>query len=472
MDQEEVIEKIKQALNLASELPDLEFKTASNNIPKDIWRSISAFANRRGGGLVVFGIGSDNKEVFGCSKIEEMQRKLGEIFNDKMSFVLRPNYFLISWESNKTILAVYIPECPKDYMPCYFRPVGLPNGAYIRDGNSSRKLTDNEFRTYIASSKEFQFDLSEAVNTKLWDLSEEKITFLLKKKEELVKRGASPEFNNELLRNLGIISKFDGEYVPTIAGYLLFSQNNPQARYPFERYVIRCVRYSGNDVSSEIIDKSDIGGTLDEQIDNVYKFILKNIKKTAQITGTKRVERYEYPEEAIRELIANAIIHRDYKIIETFTQVTIFEDRITITNPGCLPHGVTIDNIRDAQFSRNSIIAGRLKDLEYLEEFGRGIDLVIGKMEEWNLSPPLFRNLVNSFQVILLGQKYKNLNERQQKIINTLLLVGKLTIRDCVKKILRGTPRATINKDLKDLREFKIIKSHGASINTFYTLGF
>lgn len=471
MNQQEAIEKIKYALNLASELPDLEFKTAKNNIPKDIWRSISAFANRRGGGLIVFGVESNNKDVIGCYQIESMQRKLGEIFNDKMSFTLRPSYYLISWEHNKTVLAVYVPECPKDCMPCYFRPVGLPNGAYIRDGNSSRRLTDNEFRTYVASSKEFQFDLSQAVDTKLEDLSKDKIIFLLEKREESVKRGAKPELNSELLKNLGIVSKFDGEYVPTVGGYLIFSKNNPQIGYPFERYVIRCVRYAGNDVSSTIIDKSDIGGTLDNQIDDVYKFILKNIKKTALIVGTRRIERFEYPEEAIRELIANAVIHRDYKIIETFTQITVFEDRIVITNPGCLPPGVTIDNIRDAQFSRNLIIAGRLKDLDYLEEFGRGINLVIKKMEEWELSPPLFRNLVNSFQVILLGKKYKNLNERQLKIINTILIVGKLTVKDCLK-ILEGTPRATINKDLKDLREFNIIKSQGASVNTFYTIGF
>ena len=472
MNKKEIIEKIKYSLSLASELPDLEFKTATNHIPNDIWRSISAFANRRGGGLIVFGIYSNNKDVVGCSQVENMQHKLGEIFNDKMSFVLRPNYHLINWENSKTLLVLEIPECPKDYMPCYFKSVGLPNGAYIRDGNSSRRITDNEFRTYIASSKEFQFDLSEAINTKLRDLSKNKITFLLEKREELVKRGAASELNNELLKNLGIIAQFDKEYLPTVGGYLIFSKINPQNKFPFERYTVRCVRYSGNDVSSEIIDKNDIGGTLDEQIDDVYKFILKNIKKTALIVGTKRIEKYEYPEEAIRELIANAVIHRDYKIIETFTQITIFEDRITITNPGCLPPGVTIDNIRDAQFSRNSIIAGRLKDLDYLEEFGRGIDLVIRKMEEWELSPPLFRNLVNSFQVMLLGPKYKNLNERQLKIINILLIVGKLTIKDCVKKILRGTPRATINKDLKDLRDFNVIKSHGASVNTFYTLGF
>ena len=107
--------------------------------------------------------------------------------------------------------------------------------------------------------------------------------------------------------------------------------------------------------------------------------------------GTKRVERYEYPEKAIREIVANAVIHRDYKITETYTQVNVFEDRIEIFNRGCLPQGVTVENIRDAQVSRNETIAARLKELDYLEEYGRGIDIVFNEMTKWNLLSPIFK---------------------------------------------------------------------------------
>jgi len=470
MTDEQIIEKIKQGLTISSELQDLEFKTSRTNVPNDIWKSISAFANRRGGGLIVFGINLEKNEIVGCENMDLMQRKLVEYFNDKMSFVLRPQYHVINLDG-KNILALNVPQCPKDYMPCWYKPVGLPNGAYIREGNTSRRITDNEFRTYIATSKEFQFDLSEAKSTTLADLSEQKILNLLKKRELDVKRGADARIDNNLLQNLNIAAKYDEEFKPTIGGYLIFAKDSPQKINAYERFLVRCVRYSGNNAANEIIDSADIEGTLDVQIDDSYKFVLKNIKKTAEIIGTKRVERFEYPEAAIRELIANAVIHRDYKIIETFVQVKIFDDRIEIINPGSLPPGVTVDNIRDAQFSRNSMIAGRLKDLDYLEEYGRGIDIVLKRMEEWNLPSPLFRNLVNSFEVILLGNKYKNLNERQRKIIDMLLIKGKLTAQDC-QKILKGVPRATINHDLRDLKNLGVIESHGASVSIFYTLAF
>jgi ATP-dependent DNA helicase RecG len=183
------------------------------------------------------------------------------------------------------------------------------------------------------------------------------------------------------------------------------------------------------------------------------------------------VEKYEYPEDGIRELIANAIIHRDYKIIETYNQIRIFKDRIEIVNPGSLPPGVTVENIKEAQFSRNSMIAARLKDLRYLEEYGRGINIVIKKMWEWNLPSPLFRNAGNSFEAILLGERYRNLNDRQVKLIDVLLLKSRLTVQDC-RKILRGIPRATINSDLKKLRDCGIFITKGASVNTYYELAF
>lgn len=470
MTEKQIIEKVEYGLSISSELSDLEFKTASKSIPNDIWKTISAFANRRGGGLVVFGVSEAKNAVVGCQNIQFMQTKLVEYFNDKMSFVLRPEYHVIQY-NGLTMLAVFVPECPKDYMPCYYKPVGLPNGAYIREGNTSRRITDNEFRTYVATSKEFQFDLSEAVNTERTDLADEKVVYLLDKSEIAIKRGANSLITDDLLANLGIISNFDSQFKPTIGGYLIFSNRPPQVKHPYDRYIVRCVRYAGNSVADDIIDSADIRGTLDVQIDETYRFVLKNIRKTAVIVGTKRIERFEYPEAAIRELIANAVIHRDYKIIETYTQIKIFSDRIEVSNPGSLPPGVTVENIKDAQFSRNAMIAARLKDLDYLEEYGRGIDIVLKSMEEWQLPVPLFRNLVNSFDVILLGDQYSQLNRRQMKIIDTLLIKGRLTVKDC-QKILPKVPRATLNKDLRDLKGLGVIVQHGASINIFYTLNF
>jgi len=203
----------------------------------------------------------------------------------------------------------------------------------------------------------------------------------------------------------------------------------------------------------------------------MHKFILRNIKKSAEIVSTKRVERYEYPEKAIREIVANAVIHRDYKITETYTQVNIFEDRIEIFNAGCLPPGVTIENIKDAQVSRNEVIAARLKDLDYLEEYGRGIDIVFNKMKEWDLLPPIFKNTSNSFKVILMGKKLSILNDRQVKVWEYLIVNKKVTAKEC-ENLFKEVSRKTVYNDLSKMEKLGLIERRGESINRHYISAF
>jgi len=87
------------------------------------------------------------------------------------------------------------------------------------------------------------------------------------------------ELYDNVLQNIGLIKVCDEVLKPTIAGYLIFAKENPQNKLQFERYKIRCVRYRGSGVSSDILDKADIVGTLDEQIDLMHSFVLRNIKK-------------------------------------------------------------------------------------------------------------------------------------------------------------------------------------------------
>jgi len=475
MNKDEARKLINEAFRYQSETSSVEFKDARGGLPKGMWKSVSAFSHRPGGGIVVFGVVEDKNEhklsVLGSEIIDNLQEKIGDLTNNEMSFVIRPEYYLLEKE-NKNLLAVYIPECPNQFKPCYYKSGGIPDGAYIRDGNTSRKITDEEMRNFIENSKKLKFDMTVAEGTSIEDLSNDKILELLVKSGKRTKRETfSENISFELLKNLGIADIFNSLQLPTIAGFLIFSKNKPQEKQNFSRYVVRCVKYKGSNVATDIIDNIDIDGTLDCQIDDMQKFILRNIRMGAEIIGTKRVERYEYPEKAIREIIANAVIHRNYKITETYTQVNVFEDRIEVLNPGCLPPGVTIENIKDAQVSRNEIIAARLKELDYLEEYGRGIDIVFNKMREWRLLPPIFKNSTNSFKVILMGEKLSKLNNRQVKIWEYLVENKRITAKEC-ENILPDTPRQTINYDLSKMRKMGLLHSVGESIGTYYEANF
>ena len=301
-------------------------------------------------------------------------------------------------------------------------------------------------------------------------LSEDRIKFFLEKSAKRTGRvfNSLAPLSQSLLKNLGIIERFENETFPTVAGFLIFSKEKPQNFDHFSRYVVRCVRYSGVTVASPIIDKADIDGLLDEQIDSIQKFILRNIPLNATIVGTKRIEKYEYPEEGLRELVANAVIHRDYRLTETYTQVNIFSNRIEISNPGNLPTGITVENIKEAQFSRNEITAGILKDMDYLEEYGRGIDIVFSRMADEGLLEPIFKNVSNSFKVILLGKVFTELNERQVSIWHVIHEKGKSTTRELMTHFDNKISRATISNDLNKLIELNLINLVGSASNTHY----
>lgn len=476
MEEEKVIEIIKKAATeYGSETAKVEFKDGRGGLQKRTSEAISAFSHKPGGGIIVFGVIDDkiHKRIsfVNLNNIADLQESFSSMISE-MSFTIRPDYFILNINDSQ-ILAVYIPECPDQFKPCYYKPTGLPNGAFIRDGNTNKKMTEDEMRHLISLSKRLKIDRLIAEGTSLSDLDSEKIKVFLTESAERTKRMSadnSPTF--EVLKNLGIADDFKNIKAPTVGGFLIFSKdNNPQAFPYFSRYVIRCVRYKGLSVSSEIIDKIDIKGTLDYQIDEMEKFILRNIKKSAKIIKTKRFERYEYPEEALRELIANAVIHRDYQITETYTQVNIFEDRIEILNPGCLPPGITVENIKDSQFSRNEVMAATLKDMGYMEEYGRGIDIVFDKMLEWGLPKPIFKNTANSFKVILPGEKLHSLNERQMQIWDYLIDNKTINAKQC-EKLLRGVPRPTLNRDISSMQKMYLIEPVGSSVSRYYKLKF
>ena len=475
MDEPKVKQIIEEAVRLGSETSSVEFKDARGGFPRDTWKTVSAFSHRPGGGFVVLGVTEDrlknSMEVTGITELAVLQEKMSNVVSTQMSVVIRPEYFPMTLDG-KTILVIYIPECSDQHKPCYHKDTGMPNGAYVRDGNTDRKITHDEMLRFLDNAKLSKFDSTQALDTQLSDLSEKKMYDLLTRMGQRTNRDARiEEIAFDLLKNLGIADTFDSGNFPTIAGFLIFAKEKPQLKRSFSRYIVRCVKYRGSNVATDIIDKADIDGTLNEQIDTMQKFILRNIRTSAEIVGTKRIDRYEYPEKAIREIVANAVIHRDYRITETYTQVNVFKDRLEIFNPGCLPPGVTVDNIRDAQVSRNEIIAARLKDLDYLEEYGRGIDIVFTETEKWGLLQPIFKNTTNSFKVILPGEKLSKLNDRQFRIWDYLVEQKRITATACAE-LFPAISRATINNDLSRMQELGLIHSGGASMNTYYEPNF
>ncbi|MBU1119532.1 ATP-binding protein [Patescibacteria group bacterium] len=110
MDKEETIKLIEESIKNKTETSSIEFKTARNDLPKSIWKSVSSFSHRPGGGIIVFGIDEDKNKhkltIVGTDVIDNLQEKIGDLANNEMSFTLRPEYHILEMKG-KAILAIY-----------------------------------------------------------------------------------------------------------------------------------------------------------------------------------------------------------------------------------------------------------------------------------------------------------------------------------------------------------------------------
>lgn len=466
----QLLEVISQALERKTETHTVEFKDATGGSPyKSLWRTISAFSNSYSGGVIVFGVKEHEDktpEVVGIKDLGKLQEQLVAYLSDKMVSCGKYTLKILSLEG-KDVLALAISELPHESKPCYYKDNGLPRGACIRVGNVDKQITDQELKSFLQYSSQYKFDqtIINAVTDK--DLSAEKIDHFFKKSAGRTGRTVQPESYAKTLQNLNLTVKTNDVIRPTLAGFMFFAKEPPQDYAETSRYIVQCVKYAGTRPGSPIVDKQSVIGTIDEQVEAVLKFILNNISLHARIEGAKRVETYEYPEEAIRESIINALVHRDYSNQGTLVQVAVFSNRIQISNPGTLAPGMKIEDLRTSHFSRNQVIANTMRSLDYVEEFGRGIDLMFEKMEEWQLPKPLFMDVANQFHVTFLGEQFKELVDRQIAIWRYIQAHDSITPQQ-LKQLFPDLTDRTLRTDIGKLVDMDLVIAAGSTNNLAY----
>lgn len=468
--EEQLVSLLDDALRADSENINVEFKDCRDGMYKDIWKPYTAFSNSPGGGVIFFGIHENKltrvKTVVGGLRIDELQQNIIAYLEQKLINKADYDLKVITYQ-DKQLLCLSICETPQELKPCFYDDLGIDKGACVRVGNSNRQISEAELRSFLSYSPAYNFDRKIVFGTSLEDIDTEKVKTFLKKSAERRRRTYDDTLEETVLKNIGIVAQYEDQIEPTVAGMMIFSKKQPQDYDDLSRYMVRCVRYRGNSASTPILDQLDVFGTLDTQVDTVLNFIERNVKTEAKIVRSKREERLEYPFLALREAIVNALVHRDYSNKGTYVQVTIYGNRIEITNAGTLPPGVTIENLKNAQFSRNNVIAQVMRDLDYMEEFGRGIDLIYSQMSEWTLPEPLFKNVSNVFKVILLGKDFPNLNERQVKFWDYLQDKSQMTAL-VAHSLFPSVSRQTINADLKRMQDMELIELKGSANNTYY----
>src|SRR3972149_3216882 len=282
---------------------------------------------------------------------------------------------------------------------CVTVPEGLPNvysldGRYLgREGRQVNPLSARRLRELLMERGVLQFDSESPTDASIDDLDPEKIAEYVAIFGQL--NSKTPE---EVLLRRGCLRRDQsGSFHPTYAALLLFGCT-PQRWLP--NATLLAARFPGVAYSDQFI-KQEIAGTLPEQLRQAATFLRTNLRSMVRLVGLTHHETLEYPFEAIRELLVNAVAHRDYSLQGDCIHLHIFADRLEVHSPGVLPGPVTLDNLLEARFSRNAVITQVLADLGFVERLGYGLDRVVAVLQENGLGPPHFEEVAGTFRVTL-----------------------------------------------------------------------
>jgi ATP-dependent DNA helicase RecG len=362
----------------------VEFKLS---FQKEVIESIVAFANAKGGKIYI-GVSDDGKIVGVDINDETLQNYINTIKqNTQPSIVVDINTYN---DKSKTILIVDVKEYP-------LKPIAYKNRYYKRIKNSNHIMSldeiANEHLKTINSSWDYHIDERHSFS----DISQENIDKFIKKIEKFQNKSFDDD-PMTILRKYELLK----ENKLTFGAYLLFTSNNSALT------AFQIGRFKSE---TKIIDNIDINTDILSQVDIAMEFIKKHLMVEYIITGNpQREEKYDYPLEAIREILINMVVHRDYRDSGN-SIIKIFDDRIEFFNPGKLYDDITIEKLNTNNYSsrtRNRAIARAFKEAGIIEQYGSGIKRIKSECKLHGVIAPIFEEFVHGFRVVIYKEKLIN----------------------------------------------------------------
>lgn len=363
------------------------------------------------GGHILLGV-EDDGNVSGLTRdSSEAEERVMQISRDHVQPAVIPYWETLTVDAGKVVGVISLPADAPD------KPYKAKRGASwvtrIRVGTTSRDATREEEERLYQQSGRFRYGLKPVLGTNSESLDGLRIrdyfVRLLGEDESSID---DADVRRRLLGNLELVTRTPENISATVDGMLLFGQN-PGRFLP--QSGIRAISFVGQErdyavradeeFKGPLVPLADAGGSTIEFgiVDRAWDFVRRNTTPTVHGEGPQRIVIWEYPEDAIRETLVNALVHRDYSIAGTDVTLSIFSDRIEILSPGRLPNTVTIAGMQSGmRYARNQTLVNVMRDYGYVEVRGMGIrNKVIPSMRAHNGTEPELVEGENSFTVRL-----------------------------------------------------------------------
>ena len=431
----------------------VEFKEEIN---ESIFKTISAFANKEGG-IIYIGI-SDKKEIKGFEYTNNM---LGDLTNKIVNLLgIHPQIDCIKI-NKKDVLQIKIKKSTL--------PVSYKGKYYTRVGNTTREMQGEELRSFFIKGTNWD---GLTGNYSLDEIDPETVRKFIRmaSRNGRLKTADENEDIKTILKKLKLI--INGKL--TNAAIMLFGKN------PQKYFINALVRVGRFKDEITIIGDRRIEGNLFKQIEEAEEAIKNFINVRYEITGEQLTRKniWDYPLEAIREALLNAVIHRDYFKYNVQTQIKIFNDWIWFFNIGGLPEGITLEQLKTTHPSvaRNPLIVHIFYLAGLIEEYGSGIGRIMDSLKEANLPEPEFKEEFAGFSLYLRKDYYTEerlkemgLNDRQIKAVMYVKEKWRITNREYQE--LNSIKKRQTSEDLAVLEDKGILEKIGTTgKGTYYIL--
>ena len=410
---EELFKMIRLVRSHGSDLRLVEVKAAAGGLPRSLRETLSAFSNGSGGTVI---LGLDERLGFapvGRIEAAKLRDALDAMCADDLHPPVRATIDIVEFEGADLVVA-QVPELEPRCKPCYVRTRGEFTGSYIRGGDGDRRMTEYEIASLHANRGQPVDDREPVDGATLDDLDPRAVRRLLDRVSER-EPGAFAGITDEVaLRRVGaVVERTDGSLVPSVAGLLALG-SYPQQFFPQLNVTFVVIPSTSKDTvpldGPRFLDNRSINGSIPVMVEETVRAVIRNMAVRSQISGVGRIDVYEYPVEAVREAVINALMHRDYGPFARRTQVQVemFADRLVVRSPGGLFGTVTEDDLgqEGVSSSRNGHLARLLQDVT-LSESGRvicenrgtGVPAMIHALRRAGLTTPVFDSGLTRFRV-------------------------------------------------------------------------
>ncbi len=414
MTPDELKELVAHIRALSSEHQTVEVKAAHDGTPRRLYDTLSAFSNQDDGGTIIFGVDEDHGfEIVGVHDVGLLQDQVAEQC-DQMDPKIRP-LFTICQFGEKYVVSAEIPAIDLSDRPCFYAGKGRVRGSYKRVGRFDEPMTDYEVYSYEAYRRHFQDDVRILDRSNESQIDPSALNrYLLKIKADKPHLAALAD--DQILTIMNLVN----DRQLTLAGAFLLGFY-PQSLVP--QLCITAVRIPGTEIGEigsegeRFIDNARIEGTIPTMLDDAMAFIRRNCRQSTSVNDRgEHSDSYEYPIIAVREIILNALIHRDYSALTEGIPITVrlFDDRLEVSNPGGLYGRINPAELGHVKpDTRNPVIASTMEILDLTENRYSGIPTIRREMEKAHLPAPVFRSTLSDFTVILYNRRVSESPDRE-----------------------------------------------------------